>query len=371
MGKFMGLFPGGGIPSAQTPGVSGGGASDFSELTGLLALAQINASGTPSASNFLRGDGSWAEAGDGAASHHTRHGDGTKGSTNDNIVKFGTAVGTPDSSVVSHNDLAYLTDGSIFTLLEDGVYDIRVSTAAATAGFGVYILSGTSPDNTLQTIIGGETQPTDATLCSFTNSRKVKFSAGDKIWVYCDTALADYAAYNYLHAISIVKLTKGQKGDTGATGAAGAGAVPWQSVTQASNGNSLTLTLDPVGDLFEIVGENISNSASSANELEFNGSTGGHSYRHLFSAGEDANAGGYFPPGVVGSGVTCYFHGFVYRQGETITAALTATLPDSENSVSVVKKTITGATAITSLRLLSSQANGIGAGSFVKMRKVS
>lgn len=145
----------------------------------------------------------------------------------------------------------------------------------------------------------------------------------------------------------------------------------WQSATQASNGNSLTLTLSPTGNVFQIVGQITSASASSATEIEFNGSTGGHSYRHLFSAGEDSNSGGYFPPGIVGSGVTVYFHGFIHRKGEEITAVLTVTLPDSENSVSVVKKTITGASAITSLRFLSNQASGIGAGSFAMAKKIA
>lgn len=306
--------------------------------------------------------------GSGPAYHHSRHGDGTKGSTNDNIIKFGTAVGTPDSSVISHNDSTYLTEGSIFTLLEDGVYDIKVDTAAATAGFGVYILKGTSPDNTLQTIIGGETQPLDDGLCSFTNAYQVKFTAGDKIWVYCDTVLADYGEFNYLHSISIIKLTKGEKGDTGP---AGEGAVPWQSATQASNGNTLTLTLSPTGDQFEVVGQITSNSASSATEIEFNGSAGGHSYRQHYSAGVDNGAGGYFPPGVVGSGVTVYFHGVVQRTGETIHIDLNVSLPASSLSHSIVYKTITGATAITALKLLSNQANGIGAGSFIKARKIA
>jgi hypothetical protein len=145
----------------------------------------------------------------------------------------------------------------------------------------------------------------------------------------------------------------------------------WQTATQGTNGNTLTLSLSPTGDVFEIVGQITSASASSATEIEFNGSTGGHAYRHHYSGGVDANAGGYFPPGVVGSGVTVYFHGYVQRKGEAIVAILTVTLPASANSTSVVYKTITGATAITSFRFLSNQASGIGAGSFVKARKVA
>jgi len=145
----------------------------------------------------------------------------------------------------------------------------------------------------------------------------------------------------------------------------------WQSATQGSNGNTMTLTLSPTGDLFEVVGQITSQSASSATEIEFNGSSGGHTYRHHFSGGVDSNAGGYFPPGVVGSGVTVYFHGYVQRTGTTIHADLNVSLPASSLSHSVVYKAITGATAITSLRFLSNQASGIGAGSFVKARKVA
>lgn len=171
----------------------------------------------------------------------------------------------------------------------------------------------------------------------------------------------------------------GPKGDTGATGPAGAagadgadgaGAEPWQTATQASNGNTLTLTLSPTGDVFEVVGQITSQSASSATEIEFNGSAGGHAYRHHFSGGVDSNAGGYFPPGVVGSGVTCYFFGTIQRIGTTIHADLNVSLPASALSHSVVYKAITGATNINALRVFSNQASGIGAGSFISARKV-
>lgn len=351
----MSFFPG--------PQPGGGGAS------GPVAVGDITATGTPSASTYLRGDGAWETpaAGGDPAQSHGRFGDATKGSTNTNIIKFGTAIGTPDSAVISHNDATFAAEGSIFTILEDGTYMINVSTSSATAGFGVYILYGTAADNTLQTIIGGETQPLNGTLCSFVNSRKVNFVAGDKVWVYCTNALTDFGAFNYLHSISIIKLTRGEKGDTGP---AGEGAVPWQTATQGSNGNTLTLTLSPTGDVFEVVGQITSQSASSATEIEFNGSAGGHTYRHHFSGGVDNNAGGYFPPGVVGSGVTCYFFGTIQRTGTTIHADLNVSLPASALSHSVVYKAITGATNINALRVFSNQASGIGAGSFISARKV-
>ena len=326
--RFLGLFPGG-FSSADPNGVIDGGGS----------------------------------AGDGAASSHVRYGDATKGSTLTNIVRFPTAVGTPDSSVISHNDADYLTQGSILTILEDGAYLVNVSTSANIAGFGMYIMMGTTPDNNIQTICGGETQPLAGTLCSFSNSRKFNFVAGDKIWVYCNTSLTDYGAFNYLHSISIVKLTKGQKGDTGA------GAETVQTATQGSDGNTLTLTLSTTGDVFEVWGQITSQSASSATEIEFNGSAGSHSYRQHFSGGIDNGAGGYFPPGVVGSGVACIFHGTIKRIGELIIADLLVTLPTAL-SHSEVRKTVTGATNINALRVFSNQASGIGAGSFISARKV-
>lgn len=148
------------------------------------------------------------------------------------------------------------------------------------------------------------------------------------------------------------------------------GGAEWQVATQASNGSSLTLTLSPTGDQFEVMGQITSQSASSATEIEFNGSAGGHAYRQHFSLGADNGAGGYFPSGVVGSGVTCYFHGTVQRTGETIHTDLNVSLPASSLSHSIVYKTITGATAITALKVFSNQANGIGAGSFIKARKI-
>lgn len=147
------------------------------------------------------------------------------------------------------------------------------------------------------------------------------------------------------------------------------GGAEWQTATQASDGNTLTLTLSPTGDVFNVVGQITSQSASSATEIEFNGSAGSHSYRHHFSGGVDNNAGGYFPPGVVGSGVTCVFHGTVERIGELIIADLLVTLPTAL-SHSEVRKTITGATNINALRVFSNQANGIGAGSYISAQKV-
>lgn len=157
------------------------------------------------------------------------------------------------------------------------------------------------------------------------------------------------------------------RGD-GAWATVSAGA-EWQTATQASNGNTLTLTLDPTGDEFNVTGQITSQSASSATEIEFNGSAGSHSYRHHFSGGVDNNAGGYFPPGVVGSGVTCVFHGTIKRIGELIIADLLVTLPTAL-SHSEVRKTITGATNINALRVFSNQASGIGAGSYISAQKV-
>ena len=107
------------------------------------------------------------------------------------------------------------------------------------------------------------------------------------------------------------------------------GGEEWQTVTQANNGSSLNLALNPTGDVFALVGQITSNSASSATEIEFNGSAGGYAYRQHFSLGSDNGAGGYFPSGVVGSGVTCYFHGVIQRTGTTIHVDLNVSLPAS------------------------------------------
>jgi len=41
-------------------GWGGGGASSFDQITAQLAIAQIDATGTPGDTNYLRGDGAWA-----------------------------------------------------------------------------------------------------------------------------------------------------------------------------------------------------------------------------------------------------------------------------------------------------------------------
>lgn len=362
-------------------GGSGGGG-------GPITVGDITATGTPGATTFLRGDGAWAGAGTGV----------TLGS--DSLESAGATI-TIDLSASPITDAQYFRVNFEFEV--DGACDVLLLLNGDPDSTGYYV-DGSANIATITSLPGAGAQRgggINITPSANSGGNLVCFGVAD-IWnptsTIGDASLKWFKTLTGLTGITQIQLKTsannfkagsnititqvsgvGPKGDTGATGPAGAagadgadgaGAEPWQTATQASNGNTLTLTLSPTGDVFKVVGQITSQSASSATEIEFNGSAGSHSYRHHFSGGNDNNAGGYFPPGVVGSGVTCVFSGTIQRIGEEIIADLLVTLPTAL-SHSEVRKTITGATNINALRVFSNQANGIGAGSYISAQKVN
>lgn len=346
---------------------------------GPFPISDIIATGTPGASTFLRGDSTWAGAGTGV----------TLGS--DSLESAGNTI-TIDLSSSPITDAQYIRINFEFEV--DGACEVLLLLNGDADSTGYYV-DGSANVATISTLPGAGAQRgggMNITPSANSGGNLVCFGVAD-IWnptsTIGDASLKWFKTLTGLTGITQIQLKTsannfkagsnvtitqvsgvGPKGDQGEQGPAGEGAVPWQVATQASNGSSLTLTLSPTGDQFEVMGQITSQSASSATEIEFNGSAGGHAYRQHFSLGADNGAGGYFPSGVVGSGVTCYFHGTVQRTGETIHTDLNVSLPASSLSHSIVYKAITGATAITALKLLSNQANGIGAGSFIKARKI-
>lgn len=350
-------------------GFGGGGASSFSALAGSISLTQIpDALITEAKLNAAV----TAKLAGSAAHQHSRYGDATKGSTNTNIVKFGTALGTPDTSIISHNDSTYLTEGSIFTILEAGTYIINVATSAATSGFGLYILTGTTVDNTLQTICGGETQPTNGSLCSFSNSRKLNFDVGDKIWVYCNTTLTNYTTFNYLHSISIVKLTKGQKGDTGPAGSP----TTFLDGSLAADAAVASITGITGRKNYKFTATGISNAGSNRIFFTVNGDT-----TEAFTDGRQLlNATNYttttdalLMPTTVGNGVAFTVTGEVRSIFDgTNTHIFVETVGHFSNSDSlrwIGHKQISGNVDLTSFSIRSNQTNGFKSGMILKAQE--
>lgn len=173
----------------------------------------------------------------------------------------------------------------------------------------------------------------------------------------------------------------GPKGDTGATGPAGAagadgadgaGAEPWQTATQASNGNTLTLALAGGGGaLYEIEILVLSQTNGSLIEIELNQSAGSYSYYQQYNGVPDAGAGSYVLAGAAAAGSAAVISGRAFTSGTTAAAATYSGTTAIGVSQSFVYKTLGAPANLTHITVKSTGANGIGAGSFVKARKIA
>lgn len=144
---------------------------------------------------------------------------------------------------------------------------------------------------------------------------------------------------------------------------------PWTSITQSVGGTSLELT-GLSGDVYEVYGLVKSGASSNAIQMEFNGSAGSYAYLQHFSGGYDAGAGSYFVNSVMASGAKAYFRGLIVRDGTNINGHLTTAQQASGLCHANINKTISGATAITAVKLTSNQTGGIAADSYIYARKV-
>jgi len=150
-----------------------------------------------------------------------------------------------------------------------------------------------------------------------------------------------------------------------------ASAPAWESQTQASNGNSLTLTLSTSGTGYEFFIYIVSNSASSVMDMTLNGSASVYTYYQQYngSPANGSSTNGYFAAGAAGSGSFSIMKGNVLTNGSTVFGFIDVGTTELGVAQSFIYKTLTAAT-ITSITVNSNQASGIGAGSFIKARRI-
>ncbi len=150
----------------------------------------------------------------------------------------------------------------------------------------------------------------------------------------------------------------------------GGGGESWQVATQASNGNTLTLTLSPTGAEFEILIEVLSQTNGSLIEIELNNSTGSYVYYTQYNGVPDAGVGSYILAGAVAAGNRATISG-VASVEDTIAKVVVQTGTMGVGvSQSLTYKTLGTPADLSAITVKSSGANGIGAGSFIKARKI-
>lgn len=150
-----------------------------------------------------------------------------------------------------------------------------------------------------------------------------------------------------------------------------ASAASWQTQSQASNGNSLTITFNASGAAFEVQAVILSNSASSLVDVEINGSAGSYTYYQQYNGTGASGAGSFINAGAAGSGSVETLRGTLSFNGEIALLEYSNGVTGLGVSQGIVYKTIAGLTALTSFTIKSNQANGIGAGSYIRVRKIA
>lgn len=145
----------------------------------------------------------------------------------------------------------------------------------------------------------------------------------------------------------------------------------WVQQTQASNGNTLTLS-GLSGDLYEFEIYVTSASASSVMDIALNSSSGSYTYYQQYNgAAANGSAGpGYFAAGAVGSGSVTAITGRAFANGSIVGAHIFSAATGLGMAQSLIYKTL-AASNITAITINSNQANGIGAGSYIRALKIS
>lgn len=110
-----------GLSSAVQTQLNSKAASSHNHVVG-----DITATGTPSATTYLRGDGSWqTPSGSGISPSLIRcTGISAKGSTNTNVLQLATVAETVGTGITVTSDA---TNGGYITVADDGVYDVSIS----------------------------------------------------------------------------------------------------------------------------------------------------------------------------------------------------------------------------------------------------
>lgn len=145
----------------------------------------------------------------------------------------------------------------------------------------------------------------------------------------------------------------------------------WVTQTQASNGNTLTLS-GLSGALYEFEIYIVSNSATSVMDIAFNSSAGSYTYYQQYNGlATNGTAGpGYFAAGAVGSGSVSLITGRAFANGSIVGGHVMIGTTGLGMAQAIVYKTLAAAT-ITAITINSNQASGIGAGSYIRARKIA
>lgn len=145
---------------------------------------------------------------------------------------------------------------------------------------------------------------------------------------------------------------------------------PWVLQSQASNGTTLTLSGLSSG-LYEFEAYIISNSASSLMDIVLNGSANSYTYYEQYNGiATSGVALGYFAAGLAGSGSVTVITGRAFANGAIVGAQLIAATTGVGVAQSLIYKTLAEST-VTSITVKSDQAAGIGAGSYIRARKIN
>lgn len=184
------------------PGPQPGGGS-----SGPVAVGDIDATGTPSASTYLRGDGAWeTPVGGGTPISFVRYtGVAARGSTNTYVLRYSTHQQTEGTDITY---AASSTLGDCFTVNTSGIYSVTVGGTSSPGSMILLIQTGPAITNSVALtdtatraqglVLSGSSQQ----ACSWTGY----VAAGDKIWISSDTAPYNAAGYELTNNVNISRV---------------------------------------------------------------------------------------------------------------------------------------------------------------------
>jgi len=196
---------------------------------GAVSPEKLDGTGTPGATTYYRGDGAWeTPAGGGEPTQHGRYSNASKGSTNDTVIQFPSAIGTPSTSDFTHNS-DYATQGSVFTCVSSGWFHFDVVIMLTAGGKGINLIKNSAVSNNVDegTKLSAETSAGAGYANALSTIRYIESGEVVYVGIGGGGALSDAGAQNISYnRILITRITgPGATGETGPAGPAGAGAI--------------------------------------------------------------------------------------------------------------------------------------------------